>query len=160
MECRATRRQHVWGNGGRDNRDNGSSGKRKSHGGSELVAYGGQRDSSRQRDSSSGRDSAGQRDHNGDRDFKSRRGNGAFRGKKKSASQLLDGPCIIHSIDTYTSNHMTNNCYNWKEIEKLKLGAVVAAAATDKPKDGDGCQLSCTSPHQGPWCLSPGVIHK
>ena len=34
-------------NGGRDNRDNGNSGKRKSHGGSELVAYGGQRNNSR-----------------------------------------------------------------------------------------------------------------
>ena len=44
----------------------------------------------------------------------------------------------MHNIDGRIANHTTNQCFQWKEIEKIKLAAAQAAAGAEKEKDKDG----------------------
>ena len=54
---------------------------------------------------------------------------------RQEEDRILEGPCVIHSQDGRLATHTTSECYNWKEIEKLKLATAGGAATTDKGKD-------------------------
>jgi hypothetical protein len=96
---------------------NYSGGKRRSDGSSELVANA----SYDQRNPKSSR-----------RDGGGSRNSGPYTGKRLSAAQLLNSPCIYHRKEGRPATHTTAECVSLKELEKARRAKAGANADQDK----------------------------